>query len=191
MGNQHVITLATRRKMSRAQKAALTPERLSMLRRNSKRAAAAMCALPRTAKQIAVSKRTIHIARKIMLTLPISKKKRDVWKALSHNKKSKIEVDFFKLLKRMFSRISSNFHIPKTNYHGDIVNRKNRRVIEVDGAYWHNPERDKRRDKILKNLGWNVLHLKAERGFLFSKRVVQKAFEFISHIPRFPRLEVI
>jgi very-short-patch-repair endonuclease len=36
-------------------------------------------------------------------------------------------------------------------------------AVEVDGTYWHTPERDARRDAALQALGWTVLHFSEDR----------------------------
>ena len=58
------------------------------------------------------------------------------------------------------------FHISKNGQHFffDFLLRNKKRIIEFDGDYWHgdargNQERDRIRDKILKEEGYDILHI--------------------------------
>lgn len=43
----------------------------------------------------------------------------------------------------------------------DIVIPELNIAVEYDGWPWHNPEKDKKRDKVLFNEGWKVLHIRS------------------------------
>jgi SPP1 gp7 family putative phage head morphogenesis protein len=44
----------------------------------------------------------------------------------------------------------------------DFALVKDKIAIECDGSYWHSEEKDIKRDKILSNLGWTVIHLEED-----------------------------
>lgn len=126
---------------------------------------------PRTRKQLRASRRNIQLALKISIKMKM------------RTPYSKIEKKFGKLLKKSIPGLRlGNFNICCASgnvYHPDIANLKTRRVIEVDGAHWHDFKSDCERDAKLAELGWETLRLPALRLFLFNPVVVKMALDFL------------
>lgn len=75
---------------------------------------------------------------------------------------SKIELKMFDRFKRLFpdEEVVSNF--PIVGYRPDIIFTKRKLIIEIDGANWHDTQRDIIRDTRLYELGYKIRRLDAE-----------------------------
>jgi very-short-patch-repair endonuclease len=71
---------------------------------------------------------------------------------------SSLETKF----KQALTELSLNY-VQETQigrYSVDFLLSESRVIIEVDGDYWHNGEKDSRKDAYLQNRGWKVVRFK-------------------------------
>lgn len=96
---------------------------------------------------------------------------RKMHKALKHNRRkngvygpSKIHLSIFrKMCRAGIKGIKMEYLIPP--YCVDIAFPRKKVVIEIDGARWHKDKnKQKKRDKFLRSLGWKVFHIPAKRS---------------------------
>lgn len=75
---------------------------------------------------------------------------------------SKGQIRVYEALKKKFSDAILNHPIKTgdTVYFGDVGIPSLNLIIEYDGAYWHDVERDKIRDKKIQGVGWRVIRFK-------------------------------
>lgn len=78
---------------------------------------------------------------------------------------SRGQMILYKYLKKIFpsAELESAIELPGVTYFGDIVIREWKIDIEYDGCdFYHNKDRDRKRDKKLKLNGWHVLRVKRD-----------------------------
>ena len=61
--------------------------------------------------------------------------------------------------------------IKPTRYSGDFVFNQEKMIFEIDGIYWHNKIRDKKRDLKLKKLGYQI--------YRFTDKKIEKNPQFV------------
>jgi very-short-patch-repair endonuclease len=91
-------------------------------------------------------------------------------------------VEFSDILKQSIPGLRCDDFVIRVGRHfccPDIVNHETRKIVEVDGQYWHDKEKDKIRDARLEGAGWKVLRLPADRIHLFEPHSIQKALAFL------------
>jgi len=65
------------------------------------------------------------------------------------------QLKLFKMVKEKYP--TAVLEYPILDYCLDIAVPELKLCFEYDGSYWHNPEKDKRRDEVLKKMGWKVI----------------------------------
>jgi very-short-patch-repair endonuclease len=187
---------AALKSVAKARKTCHTPRQ----RRLARKTAYMMHMLPRTAKQLRAGRENFELALLIgheqkaylkglrkMIRLPRSEKQLIALRkgqALKGSKPSKIQDDFSRLLKKQIPSLRCNDYLIKTcghQYRPDNVNLKTRKIVEVDGAYWHDEEKDRIRDGHLRKAGWKVLHIPADRKFLFQSSTIRRTIAFLKN----------
>ena len=90
------------------------------------------------------------------------------------NRISKPQRFFFDLIKSIWSDAILEYHIINTPYFADIFIPSENLIIEYDGQYWHtrkeieNPGFHKKWDEILKNKGYEIVHLSEHEFYLLT-----------------------
>lgn len=135
------------------------------------------------AKKVAKKKKAYLKGLHIMHSLPRSRKQLAVLrKAQRIIGPSKIQLKFSKILKSYISylRLDNYFiEVEGHKFKPDIVNLKTKRIVEIDGAHWHNKKKDRIRDKFLRKVGYKILHLKASKRTLFKQKTINRAISFL------------
>jgi hypothetical protein len=98
---------------------------------------------------------------------------------------SKVQIEFRRRLRRRgFKYLRMEF--PVLRYRIDIVDRKQMKGIEVDGAYWHK-NGGEHREMLIKKLGWRIFRIPA----ILNEENLNKCASFLRYRfprePRFPR----
>lgn len=112
---------------------------------------------------------------------------------LSHNKSSQAADNFFSELLKYFPEgechLTTGEKVFHTGKYEDKLNQKilmvdfhyNNKIVEYDGEYWHDAERDRKRDDFLKEMGYDVFrvyHSECKRSDGFQKSL-ENAIKFI------------
>jgi very-short-patch-repair endonuclease len=95
---------------------------------------------------------------------------------------SNIQIQFFNVLKQSIPSLRCDdltIRVGRYWFYPDIVNTETRKIVEVDGWYWHDKDKDKIRDACLRGAGWDTLRFPAERQHLFKSNSIQKAVSFL------------
>jgi len=94
---------------------------------------------------------------------------------------SKIQLEFFRVLHSRLPILESDCLVKAKGhfYHPDIVNPSTKRIVEIDGSYWHDAKKDALRDSNLRAAGWAILRLPAEKSTLRLRTVRRKALRFL------------
>jgi len=64
------------------------------------------------------------------------------------------QLELFKLVKEVYP--TAQLEYPTFGYCLDIAVPEKKLCFEYDGSYWHDPVKDKKRDKVLEKLGWKT-----------------------------------
>ena len=75
------------------------------------------------------------------------------WLAAPHI--SKPQLKLFEIVKKKYPNAVLEY--PVLDYCLDIAVPDLKLCFEYDGSYWHDPEKDKKRDDVLSTLGWRVI----------------------------------
>jgi len=96
------------------------------------------------------------------------------------NKPEKILIKLFKYLKLPYKFVGDRSLIIK-GFNPDFINKKQKKIIEMFGDYWHNlpdwRKRDKRKLRIYKKLGYKVLII-WQHEFKKKKILINKILKF-------------
>lgn len=65
------------------------------------------------------------------------------------------QLELFNLVKSIFP--TAILEYPICGYCLDIAVLNKKLAFEYDGSYWHDPEKDKKRDEVLDGLGWKTI----------------------------------
>ena len=107
----------------------------------------------------------------------------NIGKSRWNNKKSYPEEFFEKVIKNEFKNKNYICEYPISIYSLDFAWVDLKKAIEIDGAqherFKEYSERDKRKDKLVIEMGWKILRIKWKDMYNDPKQWIQKAYEFI------------
>lgn len=89
---------------------------------------------------------------------------------------SKPQQKLYQLVKNLFPQAIMEY--PIGDYCIDIALPNLKIAIEYDGSYWHNKEKDRIRDKLLKKIGWATLRF--EDYIPTKKEITTKIAQYIN-----------
>lgn len=130
----------------------------------------------------------VEISRKLSESMKKAHKEGRAWnigRSRWNNEPSYPEKFFMKVIENEF--IDKNYlrEYPFSKYSLDFVWLHKKKVIEIDGdQHQRFPEyaaRDKRKDKLLTENGYEVLRIAWKDMYNHTKEYIQKAYEFIHH----------